>query len=75
MSSAQSRATQPDTYQEARMHHDLNVTLASSREQELRSVARRADHLMARELRLQDDAPPRRRASRAFLRSSRSARP
>jgi hypothetical protein len=35
------------------MHHVLNAALASSRERELRTVARRPDHLMSRLLELE----------------------
>ena len=56
------------------MHPDLNATLAGSRERELRTVARRADHLMARVLRLESDAPTSRRTPRGIRRSPRSTR-
>jgi hypothetical protein len=38
------------------MHHALNITLASSRERELRTVVRRPDRVMARLLELEKEA-------------------
>jgi hypothetical protein len=38
------------------MHHELNITLASSRERELRTVVRRPERLMTRLLELEKEA-------------------
>lgn len=46
------------------MHHVLSATLASARERELRTVARRPAHLMSRVLELEGDAPRSRRTPR-----------
>jgi len=56
------------------MHHTLSATLAGSRERELRSVARRPEHLMSRELELAADGRPGRRALRTLRHSLRSPR-
>jgi len=41
------------------MHPVLSITLAGSRERELRTVVRRPGHLMSRALELEGDAPRR----------------